>query len=86
MPEDFIKCVNAGGKVVTEKKGKNKYQRICYDKKGKRYEGEVKTKKSASRSRRRWQKHDGTRKKIKESRDLVEELKKLEEHFNQKRI
>ena len=44
MPEDFNRCVREGGRVRTLKVGKNKYMRICYDKKGKSHAGEVKTK------------------------------------------
>lgn len=45
MPKNFIACVKAGGKVVTKNLKGNKYMHICYDKDGKAYPGEIKTKK-----------------------------------------
>lgn len=46
MPEDFLKCVREGGKVITKKLDKEKYIHICYDKKGKSHTGELKYKKT----------------------------------------
>ena len=43
-PQDFDKCVSGGGRVRTQKVGKNKYRHICWDKEGKSHAGEVKTK------------------------------------------
>lgn len=77
MPEGFTKCVDDGGKVVTEKISNTKYRRVCYDKDNNRFEGEVKSKKRSRANRRR-----RTKKKIEESKNLVEELKKLQKHFN----
>jgi hypothetical protein len=45
MPEDFDKCVKAGGKTRTKKVNARQYIHICYDKSGKSHSGEVKTKK-----------------------------------------
>jgi len=46
MPEAFKRCVNMpGSKVVTIKPKPGKYLHVCYDKQGKVYSGEVKTKK-----------------------------------------
>lgn len=42
MPEDFMRCVKNGGKVVTKKLKDDKYIKICYDKDGNSYSGEVK--------------------------------------------
>lgn len=41
MPEDFLRCVNAGGRVRTKKLSGGKYIRICFLK-GKSYASEVK--------------------------------------------
>mgnify|MGYP001576387567 CR=1 FL=1 len=46
MPADFNACVAENGRVRTLKVGKKKYMHICYDKAGKSYAGEVKTRKS----------------------------------------
>ena len=78
MPQGFTKCVNDGGKVVTEKISNTKYRHVCYDKNDNKFEGEVKTKKRSRANRRR-----RTKKKIEESRNLVEELKKLQQYFNE---
>ena len=44
MPDDFIRCINQGGRVWTEKIDATHYQHFC--KKGKNvYKGHVKTKK-----------------------------------------
>ena len=51
MPEDFLKCVREGGKVVTKKIDDKRYIHICYDKKGKAHAGEVKYKKIKSGSK-----------------------------------
>ena len=51
MPEDFLKCVREGGKVVTKKIDDKRYIHICYDKKGKAHAGEVKYKKTKSGSK-----------------------------------
>lgn len=45
MPRDFELCVANGGKVRTKTLPKNRYQRICIDKKGNTYAGEVMKKK-----------------------------------------
>lgn len=45
MPEAFEKCVREGGNIITKKLPDNKYMHICYDKNGKSYPGEIKTKK-----------------------------------------
>lgn len=44
MPADFERCVKNGGRVRTIKRGKDKYQHICYDSKGS-HAGEIKTRK-----------------------------------------
>jgi hypothetical protein len=45
MPKNFMDCVANKGKVVTKQLKGNKYILICYDKDGKSYTSEVKTKK-----------------------------------------
>lgn len=45
MPEDFLRCVaQKGSKVRTIKLKGSKFMRICIDKSGKTFNGEVKTK------------------------------------------
>jgi len=46
MPAGFDRCVKNGGRVRTIKRGKDKYQHICYLH-GSSYAGEVKTKKKS---------------------------------------
>lgn len=49
MPKDFITCTKKkGSKVVTKKLKGGKYIKICYDKDGNSYSGEVEKKKSTS--------------------------------------
>jgi len=74
MPADFIKCVNAGGKVVTKKLKNRKYIHICYDKKGKSHVSEVKTK-----SKEKSKKDDEL---ISASKVLMSDLLKLKKHFD----
>jgi len=45
MPENFLRCVKNGGKVRTIAIKKGKYMHVCYDKQGRSFHGEVKTKK-----------------------------------------
>ena len=45
MPEDFLKCVREGGRVITIKIGEDKYRHVCYDHNGKPHYGEIKKKK-----------------------------------------
>jgi len=52
MPADFERCVKRGGRVRTLKLKGNKYIHICYLN-GKSYRGEVKTKKKASKRRKK---------------------------------
>lgn len=47
MPKNFERCVKEGGKVFTKSLSKDRYVRICVDKDGKTYAGEVKVKKNA---------------------------------------
>jgi len=76
MPQDFIDCVNSGGKVVTETLKGNKYRHVCYDKKGAHY-GETKTRKKKVKA---------NDKKIEDSKILVADLRRLKEYFDEKRI
>ncbi len=50
MPEDFLKCIENGGKVITKRVNKNQYIKVCY-KDGKNYSGEVHTYKSLTRKK-----------------------------------
>lgn len=72
MPKGFTNCVNSGGKVVTKKLKGNKYIHICYGKDGKTYTGEVKKRKNKA----------SFKKKIRNSRALVEDLRRLKKHFD----
>jgi len=75
MPQDFTDCVKRGGRVVTQILKGNKYKKVCYDKSGKRYEGETRTKKKAKSFKKPTQ--------IEQSRALVIDLRKLKEHFDE---
>jgi hypothetical protein len=79
MPQGFTKCVKDGGKVVTEKISNTRYRHVCYDKNNNKFEGEIKIKKRSQSNSRR----NRAKKKIEESRNLVEELKRLQQHFNE---
>ena len=76
MPEDFTKCVDSGGKVVTKNLKGNRYIHICYDKNGNSYKGEVKIKKKAKAKKKKKMNQ------IEKSRALVSDLRKLKEHFD----
>jgi len=78
MPKEFTDCVNAGGKVITKQLKGNKYINICYDKKGKAYSGEVKTSKKKQKGGRKRYRKKG------ETRNLVDELNKLQQHWHDK--
>lgn len=81
MPKDFLNCQKRGGKVVTEQLKGNRYRHICYDKKGKRFEGEVKLRKNKSKSFKRNKKRFDQ---IKKSKALVSDLQKLKKHFDER--
>lgn len=34
MPEEFIRCYHAGGKIITKDLGDGKYLKVCYPKGG----------------------------------------------------
>jgi len=80
MPKDFTNCVKAGGKIITENLKGNRYRRVCFDKNG-RHEGEIKTKKKKSKSSRSI-KRKRNAKRIRESKALVADLKRLKKHFD----
>jgi len=83
MPEDFMNCVKNGGRVVTKNLKDDKYIKICYDKEGNSYSGEVKKKQKQTannnfnKERYRQQKQiDDSKimaKKLLELRDIVHE-------------
>jgi len=50
MPEDFTKCVNENGKIITKTLKGGKYLHLCKDKSGKWHQGEVKTAKSKGKA------------------------------------
>lgn len=80
MPKDFMDCQKSGGKVVTKSLKGNRYIHICYGKDGKSYTGEVKTRKKKKT------KAFNHKKKIRESRALASDLRKLKRYFDEKRI
>ncbi len=87
-PQDFLDCVNNGGKVVTKNLKVNRYLRICY-KNGKRYEGEIKKRKKTSSYKGKnykGKKYFANKKKIRDSKALVGDLLRLKDHFNDKRM
>ena len=51
MPQDFIKCIEEGGKVVSKRLNKDEYIKLCKDKSGKWHEGETHKYKKLSRSK-----------------------------------
>jgi hypothetical protein len=88
-PQDFNDCVASGGKVVTKNLKGNRYIRICY-KNGTSYKGEVKKRKNTSsykgKNYYKNKKHFANKKKIRDSKALVEDLLRLKDHFNDKRM
>lgn len=81
MPQDFDRCVKAGGKVVTKKLKGGKFMNICYDKNGNSYSGEVKTiRKNKSKGQHNEKVRNGD--KIQKSRALAENLLKLKKHYD----
>ena len=81
MPKDFTSCVKAGGKVITENLKGNRYRHVCFNKSG-RHEGEIKTRKKKSKSNRS-NKRRRNNKRIKDSKALVADLKRLKNHFDE---
>jgi hypothetical protein len=80
-PQNFVSCINSGGKVVTKQLKDNKFVHICYGKDGKSYTGEIKTrKKKKAKAKAMVFDH---KKKIKESRDLAIDLRRLKEYFDE---
>lgn len=77
MPEDFIRCVKNGGKIVTKKLKGDKYIKICYDKDGNSYSGEVKkavtTSEKAASNQKQIDESKVTVKKLMELRDMIHE-------------
>ena len=59
MPEDFLRCVKAGGKVRTKKLKDGKYIKICFLN-GKSYAGEV---------------HEGKKEKLIEKKRILRKVK-----------
>ena len=53
VPEDFLKCIREGGRVVTIKIGDDKYRHVCYDKNDKPHYGEIKTKKKKTQAKKK---------------------------------
>lgn len=84
IPKDFLDCVKNGGRVKTKKLKGDKYIRICYDKEGNSYAGEVmKTKKTSKSTKEQTEKSNLERNQIKESKDLAESLLKLKAYYDE---
>jgi len=84
IPKDFIDCVKNGGRVKTKKLKGDKFIRICYDKEGNSYAGEVmKEKKKAKSSEEKEQQQKADKTQITESRDLAASLLKLKAHYDE---
>lgn len=79
MPKAFEDCVKNGGRVRTKKLKNDRYIRICYDKNGNSYAGEVMvTKKNKDKK----DKAELNTNKIEDSKKLVESLLELKNYFN----
>ena len=76
MPKAFEDCVKNGGRVRTKKLKNDRYIRICYDKKGNSFPGEVMITKKKKQDK------ATETKQIKDSKKLVESLLELQTHFN----
>ncbi|MCK4454469.1 hypothetical protein KAW18_00125 [candidate division WOR-3 bacterium] len=82
-PTPFNKCVKNGGKIVTKQLKNNKYMHICYDKDGKAYPGEIKTKKKKTTSG--WfNKSKKKRVGFEKEKAQVVDLLKLKRYFDEK--
>jgi len=82
-PSPFNNCVKNGGKVVTKQLKGNKYMHICYDKNGKAYPGEIKTKKKKTTSG--W--FSKSKKKygnFEKEKAQIADLLKLKDYFDEK--
>ena len=78
MPKDFTDCVKNGGKIVTKQLKGNRYLKICYDKNGNSYSGEIKRRKTVENETKAYRE----KKRIEASKELVESLLVLQKHFN----
>ena len=77
MPKEFMDCVKSKGRVVTRDIKGNKYVKICYDKDGKSYTGEIKLKKKIKAN-----KKNKEMAYIKRAKVQVKDLLKLKAHFD----
>jgi DNA gyrase inhibitor GyrI len=76
MPQDFNNCVKNNGKVITKKLKNGRYVRICFDKKGKAYTGEIKMIKKSKA------KHS-SKKKTNDPVVLAKDLLRLKSYFDE---
>lgn len=79
MPKNFEDCVKNGGRVKTKQLKNNRYIRICYDKKGNSYAGEVMTTKKKARKKEK----SSTTNRIEGSKRLLKSLGDLQSYFNE---
>jgi hypothetical protein len=82
IPKDFLDCVKNGGRVKTKNLKGDKYIRICYDKEGNSYAGEVMKKKS-EKSENKEKSNALEKEQIKESKDLAASLLKLKAYYDE---
>ena len=82
MPKSFMDCVKNNKKIVTKKLNDNKYVLVCYDKNGKSYTSEIKTrkKKAATNNENLVIKNENLV--IKEAKIQVGSLLKLKKYFD----
>ena len=80
MPKDFMDCVKNKGRVVTKSLKGNRYVKICYDKEGKSYTGEVKLKKKSNAVKAN--KINKERSYIRRAKAQAADLLRLKEYFD----
>jgi len=76
MPEEFDNCVRNGGKVRTKNLKNNKYIRICYDKGGNSYAGEVMDRRKNPKAKKFHKKKDNPK-------VLKESILRLKDYYNE---
>ena len=75
MPKSFMDCVKNNKKIVTKELKGNKYVLICYDKNGKSFTSEIKTRKKKTAT-------NNENSVIKKAKIQVNSLLKLKKYFD----
>lgn len=83
IPKDFLDCAKNGGKVKTKKLKDGKFIRICYDKDGNSYAGEIMKERKKEASLEKSEQQAADKVQIKESKDLVTSLLKLKAYYDE---